>query len=134
VDDQAGESEYLQIARRMRQQIIDGELAVGEPLPSQRLMQAEHGIGRTTYGKAVAELRRQGLVTIRRGQGAWVTTQPAVRVIEVRAGDRVAARAATEAEREEFGTGLLASVLVVTRAAGEAEVYPAAVTVCAVVP
>jgi DNA-binding GntR family transcriptional regulator len=89
-----------------------------------------HGIGRATWGRAVAELRRQGLVSVRRGQGAWVTSRPAVQVVEVRAGDRVTARAATQEEREQLGTGLLTPVLVVTRAGGETQVYPAAVTVC----
>lgn len=134
VDDGSGESEYLQVARALRQQIIDGELEVGEQLPSSRSAKDEHQIGRTTWGRAVAELRRQGLVSIRKGQGAWVTARPAVKVVEVAAGDRVTSRAATEGERERLGTGPLTHVLVVTRADGEVEVHSAAVTVCLVAP
>lgn len=134
VDDGSGESEYLQVARALRQQIIDGELEVGEQVPSSRTAKDAHGVGRTTWGRAVAELRRQGLVSVRKGQGAWVTARPAVRVVEVAAGDRVTSRAATEQERERLGTGPLTPVLVVTRADGRAEVHSAAVTVCLVAP
>lgn len=132
VEDGTGEAEYLQLARTLRQRIIDGELAVGDPLPSSRAARDEHGIGRATWGRAVAELRKQGLVSIRKGQGAWVTARPAVQVVEVAAGDRVAARAATEEERESLGTGRLTPVLVVIRAGGATEVYSAPVTVCLV--
>ena len=134
VDDGSGESEYLQVARTLRQQIIDGQFDVGEQLPSSRSAKERHGIGRTTWGRAVAELRRQGLVSIRKGQGAWVTARPAVRVVEVTEGDRVAARPATEDERRRLGTGPLTPVLVVTRAGGETEVHSGAVTVCLVAP
>lgn len=132
VEDGTGEAEYLQLARALRQQIIDGRLPVGEPLPSSRTVRDVYGIGRGTYGRAVAELRRQGLVAVRKGQGAWVTSRPVVEVVSLGTGDRVASRAAAGDERERLGTGLLTPVLVVTRAGGAVEVYSAAVTVCLV--
>lgn len=134
VDDGSGEAEYLQVARTLRQQIIDGAIEVGDQLLSTRAAKEAHGVGRATWLRAVAELRQQGLVAVRKGQGAWVTARPAVRVLEVAAGDRIAWRAATEDERERLSTGPLAHVAVVTRAAGEVELYSAAVTVCLVVP
>lgn len=133
VDQESGEPEWLQIARQLREQITAGHLPVGAPLPSSRQAQAEHGIGRQPWMRAVAELRAQGLVTMRRGLGAWVAARPPVRQVELRAGDRVAARAATEEERRALNAGLLAPVLVVTRADGQAEVHSGAVTVCLVV-
>lgn len=132
VDGASGEAEYLQVARQLRQAIINGDVAVGDQLPSSRAVQAEHGIGRVTWGRAVAELRRQGLVAIRKGQGTWVMARPAVRVVKVTTGDRVAARAATEEERGRLGAGMITPVLVVTRADGSVEVHSAAVTVAAV--
>lgn len=132
VDSESGEPQYLQLARQVRQRIIDGSLEVGEPLPSSREVLARHGVGRATWGRAVAELRRQGLVSVRRGQGAWVTARPAVRVVALGPGDRVSARAAAEGERESLGAGLLTPVLVVTRADGSREVHDGAVTVCLV--
>lgn len=134
VDAQAGEPEYLQIARRLREQIISGELLVGTPLPSSRQAKAEYGVGRQPWMRAVAELRAQGLVTIRKGLGAWVSARPSVSQVEIGPGDRVAVRAATEAERRELQLGLLTPVLVITRASGETEVRSGAVTVCLVVP
>lgn len=131
VDGRSGEAEYLQVARQVRDQIISGKLPVGERLPSSRTMQAA-GVGRVTWMRALAELESQGLVTIRKGQTAWVTSRPAVVVVEVRAGDRIAARAATEDERGTLGAGRLSPVLVITRADGAVEVHPAAVTVCSV--
>src|ERR1700727_2103642 len=78
IDYDSGEPVYLQIARLLRDQIIQGELQVGAQLPS---------------------------------------------------GNEVTARMPTEAEREQLDTGLT-PVLVVTRADGTEEVFPAAVTVC----
>lgn len=132
VDAESGEPEYLQIARRLRQQIIEGELPVGTPLPSSRQVKAQHGIGRQPWMRAVAELRQQGLVTMRKGLGAWVAARPSVSQVEIGAGDRVAVRSATEAERARLHTGLLTPVLVITRASGETEVHSGAVTVCLV--
>lgn len=134
VQDGTGEAEYLQVARAIRQRIIDGVYRVGEPLPSSRAVKEEHGIGRATWGRAVDELRRQGLVSVRRGLGAWVTARPAVSLVELAAGDRVASRHASDEERERLSTGYLTPVLVVTRASGRVEVYSAAVTVCVAVP
>jgi DNA-binding transcriptional MocR family regulator len=130
--DDSGEAEYLQVARKLRQQIIDGEIAVGEQLPSSREARDVHGVGRPTWARAVTELRRQGLVAVRKGQGAWVTARPAVQVVDVGPGDRVATRAAAAGERERLGTGPLTPVLVITRAGGAVEVYSGAVTVCLV--
>lgn len=132
VDDRSSEPEYLQVARQLRERIISGELPVGGQLPSSRAVQAEFGVGRVTWGRAVDQLRAQGLVAVRKGQGVWVTARPAVQVLEVTIGDRISARVPTEDERGRLGAGLLSPVLVVTRADGRQEVHPAAVTVCSV--
>jgi GntR family transcriptional regulator len=132
VDEGSAEAEYLQVAHQLRQQIIDGQLAVGEQLPSSRAVKDEYGVGRATYGRALGELQRQGLVMVRKGNGAYVTAAPAVQVVEVGNGDRVGARPPTAAERDRLGTGLLSAVLVVTRADGRVEVHPASLTVCKV--
>ncbi len=132
VDDRSSEPEYLQVARQLRERIISGELPVGGRLPSSRAARAEYRVGRVTWGRAVEQLRVQGLVAVRKGQGAWVTARPAVQVLEVTIGDRISARVPTEEERGRLSAGLLSPVLVVTRADGSQEVHPAAVTVCSV--
>jgi DNA-binding transcriptional regulator YhcF (GntR family) len=129
IDYDSGEPVYLQIARLLRDQIIQGELQVGAQLPSGNEMQASRGVTRVTYQHAVDQLREAGLVVTRMGKGTFVVAVPMLQVVELSAGDEVTARMATEAEREELDTGLT-PVLVVTRADGTEEVFPAAVTVC----
>jgi DNA-binding transcriptional regulator YhcF (GntR family) len=128
-DYDSGEPVYLQIARLLRDQIIQGELQVGAQLPSGNEMQASRGVTRVTYQHAVDQLRDAGLVVTRAGKGTFVVAVPMLQVVDLSAGDQVTARMPTEAEREQLDTGL-SPVLVVTRADGSEEVFPAAVTVC----
>lgn len=127
-----GESLYLQLARSLREQIIDGTLPVGEPVPSGREIHARWGIGRNTYSAAVRELKREGLVAVRPGMGTYVIARPRLTVIDLGPGDQVAARAPDDAERASTGAGFLTPVLVVTRRDGRTEVHSAAVTICRV--
>jgi DNA-binding FadR family transcriptional regulator len=60
---------YLQVAERIRDAILDGTLAVGEPLPSERSLQVTLGVGRTTVREALRALEAQGLIG--RGSGGW---------------------------------------------------------------
>jgi DNA-binding transcriptional regulator YhcF (GntR family) len=133
IDYDSGEPVYLQIARLLRDQIIQGELQVGAQLPSGNEMQASRGVTRVTYQHAVDQLREAGLVVTRMGKGTFVVAVPMLQVIGLSAGDQVTARMPTEAEREQLDTGLT-PVLVVTRADGAEEVFPAAVTVCQAQP
>ena len=121
---------YLQLAREIRGRIVRGELAAGTQLPSGRQLEIELGISRKTYTEAIAELRREGLVSTRKGQGAFVIAVPALQVIPLRQGDRVLSRAPTQDERDRLAAGGVTWVLEITRADGRAEVHSAAVTVC----
>lgn len=130
IDYESREKVYLQIARIIRDRIIDGELPVGARLPSGSQMRREWGVNRLTGAQAVEELRRAGLVATRPGVGTFVVATPELQVVELRPGDKVIARMPTEEEREDLATGYLTPVLVVTRADGTVEPYSAAVTVC----
>ena len=129
IDYESGEPVYLQIARLLRDRIIQGELQVGEQLPSGNEMQASRGVTRVTYQHAVDQLREAGLVVTKAGKGTFVVAVPMLAVVDLSAGDQVTARMPTEVEREQLETGL-SPVLVVTRADGSEEVFSAAVTVC----
>jgi DNA-binding transcriptional regulator YhcF (GntR family) len=129
IDYESGEPVYLQIARLLRDQIIQGELQVGAQLPSGNEMQASRGVTRVTYQHAVDQLRDAGLVVTRAGKGTFVVAVPMLQVVDLSPGDEVSARVPTEAEREQLDTGL-SPVLVVSRADGSEEVFSAAVTVC----
>jgi DNA-binding transcriptional regulator YhcF (GntR family) len=130
IDYESGEKVYLQIARIIRDRIINGELPVGAQVPSGNQMKQEWGVNRLTGAMAIEELRKAGLVVTKPGVGTFVATTPKLQVVVMRPGDRVIARMPTEEERIRLGTGYITPVLVVTRADGCIEQYNAAVTVC----
>jgi 2-aminoadipate transaminase len=64
---------YIQIARQIRQAIVEGELAPGERLPPERRLAALLGVNRTTVVNAYRELAADGLVSGQVGRGTIVT-------------------------------------------------------------
>jgi len=130
IDYDSGEKVYLQIARIIRDRIINGELPVGAQVPSGSQMKQEWGVNRLTGAMAVEELRKAGLGVTRPGVGTFVAATPQLQVVVLRPGDRVISRMPTEEERIRLGTGYITPVLVVTRSDGGVEQYNAAVTVC----
>ena len=64
---------YMQLAARLRQQIIDGQIATGEALPSERDLCAIIGASRVTIRKATELLIEEGLLSRRQGSGTYVT-------------------------------------------------------------
>jgi DNA-binding FadR family transcriptional regulator len=123
VDRHGGETVHLQVARAIRRQIADGDLQLGERLPSAREALAEYQIGRYVYQRAVERLRLEGLVVVRVGLGAFVAARPRLQVVDLRPGDELDFRAPDDAERERLGMERLTAVAVVTRADGGEEVY-----------
>jgi DNA-binding transcriptional regulator YhcF (GntR family) len=53
---------YLRIVAELRRRIADGELAPGDRVPSTRQITREWGVALATAAKALATLRREGLV------------------------------------------------------------------------
>jgi GntR family transcriptional regulator len=68
---------YLQIANSIRDEILEGTLAPGAEVASERELAVEWQVARPTAARALAELRRLGLVESLRGAGTFVTS-PAV--------------------------------------------------------
>jgi len=68
-----GESPYLQIARRYREQIERGELQPGQLLPSVRAMADRWNVAHTTANRALRTLQAEGLVQSTSGLGTVVT-------------------------------------------------------------
>ncbi|WP_182897619.1 GntR family transcriptional regulator [Microbispora sp. H10830] len=66
---------YKQIAEILRERIDSGELAPGNPMPSEAQLEAEYGIARTTARRVARELREQGLVYTVQGEGTFVGDQ-----------------------------------------------------------
>ena len=63
---------FVQMANRIRDQILSGNLAAGEEVPSERALAGEWGVARPTAARALQELRRLGLVESRQGSGSFV--------------------------------------------------------------
>ena len=58
---------YLQIATQMKAQILNGEIAAGSSLPSERAMAQRLGVHRNTVIKAYAELKAEELIVSQQG-------------------------------------------------------------------
>jgi DNA-binding GntR family transcriptional regulator len=63
---------YLQMANSIRDDILEGRLVPGDEVPSERELAADWQVARPTAARALAELRRLGLVESMRGSGTFV--------------------------------------------------------------
>ena len=64
---------YVRLAARLRRQILDGEVALGQRVPSITALSEEFGCARQTCGKAVRLLEQEGLLTFIPGLGYYAT-------------------------------------------------------------
>ena len=69
---------YKQLAERMKKQIIRGELAPGDKLPSVRETGIEVSVNPNTVQRTYRELESMHIVESRRGQGTFVTEDEGV--------------------------------------------------------
>ena len=53
---------YLQVADELRRAIVDGELATGQEMPTERELAAEFGVSRATVREALRALQAQGML------------------------------------------------------------------------
>lgn len=70
---------YRQIADDLRQEILVGRLGPGAALPSESSLIETYGAARGTVRQAIALLRSEGVLDVKRGQGAFVRNRPPVR-------------------------------------------------------
>ncbi|GAA2472893.1 hypothetical protein GCM10010435_11670 [Winogradskya consettensis] len=125
IDPSADRAVFRQLADLLRSQIEGGELAPGEPLPSELRLAQEHGISRTTVRQAIGQLRTEGLVTVDRPRGTFVRVPEPVEVITLGRGELASARMPTDAERRTYRLGEGVPVIVITAADGSTAVHPA---------
>ena len=64
---------WLQVATRLKQQIVTGELPPGSKLPGGRDLALQYGINPNTAARIYQELAREGLCRTQRGLGTFVT-------------------------------------------------------------
>lgn len=125
IDPSADRAVFRQLADLIRAQIESGELAPGEPLPSELRLAQEYGISRTTVRQAIGQLRTEGLVTVDRPRGTFVRVPEEAELLTLGRGERVGARMPTDAERRAHRLGEGVPVLVVTTKDGSTTVHPA---------
>ncbi|GAA1174997.1 FadR/GntR family transcriptional regulator [Nesterenkonia xinjiangensis] len=65
------------LTEHLRRRILDGEIAVGEKLPSEAQLITEHKVSRTVVREALGRLQIAGLIRTRRGAGSFALTPPA---------------------------------------------------------
>lgn len=111
IDSTSGRPQYRQLADQLRERIVSGELAAGQPIPSEERLRQDSGLSRTSVRQAVAILRAEGLVGVeqRPGEPRRTYVLRRDRRIVIYPGDVVTTTGA----------------VVVTRADGKAENYPA---------
>lgn len=68
---------YEEVAERIEGMISGGRFASGDQLPSEREIMEELGVGRSAVREAMLSLQKMGLVTVRSGERARVTTPSA---------------------------------------------------------
>jgi GntR family transcriptional regulator, sialic acid-inducible nan operon repressor len=68
---------YEEVALRIEQMIQDGRYVPGDQLPSEREIMGELGVGRSAVREAMLSLQKMGLLTVRSGEKARVTTPTA---------------------------------------------------------
>lgn len=66
---------YIQMANNLRQLIADGEMAIGDALPSERSLTEITGASRVTVRKAIDQLIEEGLLLRRRGAGTYIASR-----------------------------------------------------------
>jgi hypothetical protein len=67
---------YLKLAALLRERIAAGALQVGDFLPGQKTLAAEHGVSVGTAHRAVSQLAQDGLVKVVPGHGFRVISAP----------------------------------------------------------
>ena len=89
---------YLQIVNQIKEQIMKGELAENEPLPSIRSLAKELKISVITTKRAYDELEKEGLIVTVAGKGTYVAAmnremlrEAKVKMIEEKLAEAVAA-------------------------------------------
>ncbi len=66
---------YRQVVEKVIRDIRDGALAIGDPLPPERVLAEKLGIARGTIGRAYAELERAHAIDMVRGRGSVVSAR-----------------------------------------------------------
>lgn len=76
LDFRSSEPIYLQIARQVEQLVVQGELKLGDQLPTVRELATELRINFNTVGRAYHVLDETRLISTQRGRGTYIWEEP----------------------------------------------------------
>lgn len=100
---------YQQIVTQIKNLIMGGELAEGDPLPSIRTLAVELQISSITTKRAYEELEREGYIVSQVGRGSFVNAQnkellreKRVKIVEEKLAEAIAAAKIIEMPRDEL--------------------------------
>jgi len=104
---------YEQINRQIKAQIISGDLAEGEALPSIRKLAQELQISVITTKRAYDELEREGFINTVSGKGTYVAVQnqELLKEKKMKIVEEKLAEAVSEAKMLGIGIGQLKDML-----------------------
>ncbi|CAN7230194.1 FadR/GntR family transcriptional regulator [Paenibacillus sp. LjRoot153] len=69
------QNHYDEIAQQIKEMIIQGQLKMGDKLPSTKELSERFGVGRSTMREALSALKAMGLIEIRQGGACRVIRQ-----------------------------------------------------------
>ena len=69
---------YIQLMESIKKKIQEGELKIGDRLPSEREMSEYYGINRMTVRNALKGLKNEGIINTKRGSGNYVIKTPLI--------------------------------------------------------
>lgn len=79
VSQSSGQPIYAQIAQQVRHAIEMGVIKPGDALPAIRTLAEQLVVSPNTVVKAYSELEQGGVITLRQGSGAYVSSPPRAR-------------------------------------------------------
>jgi GntR family transcriptional regulator len=82
IDFRSGIPIYTQIMEQVRQKVADGELKVGDQLPTVRQMATELRVNFNTVARAYRLLDEAGLISTQQGRGTYIWEKPSEEVLE----------------------------------------------------
>lgn len=75
----SGQPIYAQIVQQIRHGVEMGVLKAGDALPAIRVLAEQLVVSPNTVVKAYSELQQSGVITLRQGSGAYVSSAPRTR-------------------------------------------------------
>ncbi len=125
IDPDSDRPAFRQLADDLRERILSGTLAPGAALPSEERLHQETGLSRNTIRRAIGILRGEGLVIVEPPRGTFVRVRGPEETVNLSPGDSAIVRVATPAQRRQYDIPEGVPALIIERADGRVQVYPA---------